>query len=118
MKKILSFLALASIATLSMVGCNKDADKTQAGVPDNITNSKLTPDEHKANLEQTAIDFVNYIDPADTEDIIASLYALAQYMSNAYEDEYYSQMAWIWLWVLRTSRHTTSHSLLHVLRRR
>ena len=47
---------------------------------EDIKESDLTPGEHKARLEEIAIEFVEAFNPADTEELVYSAEALAEYM--------------------------------------
>lgn len=87
MKRISSLLALALVTALTLVACKNDT-KQMAGIPDDLVDSTLTPDEHKENIEEIAVNFINYFDPADTEDLLVSIATLSEYIPYD-ESEYY-----------------------------
>jgi hypothetical protein len=62
-------------------------------VPEDINDSSLTPGGHKSKLEDIAIEFTNYFNPADTETIVYSILSLAEYLEYGDFPEYYSAMA-------------------------
>ena len=95
MKKILSSLALCAFIAPLLVGCNKGPEgdnNTPGNVDDYKTPSTLTPGEHKAKLEDIAVEFIGYVDLADFEEILDTLYCLAEYLE--YDEEYaYNELA-------------------------
>lgn len=94
MKKFLITLPVVAFALLSITAC-EDA-KNQQGpidVPEDINDSSLTPGEHKSKLEDIAIEFTNYFNPADTETIVYSILSLVEYLEYGDFPEYYSAMA-------------------------
>ena len=94
MKKILSSLALCAFIAPLLVGCNKgpEGNNTPGNVDDYNTPSTLTPGEHKAKLEDIAVEFIGYVDLADFEEILDALYCLTEYLE--YDEEYaYNELA-------------------------
>ena len=95
MKKILSSLALCAFIAPLLVGCNKgpeSGNNTPGNVDDYNTPSTLTPGEHKAKLEDIAVEFIGYVDLADFEEILDALYCLTEYLE--YDEEYaYNELA-------------------------
>ena len=95
MKKILSSLALCAFVAPLFVGCNKGPEgnnNTPGNVDDYNTPSTLTPGEHKAKLEDIAVEFIGYVDLADFEEILDALYCLTEYLE--YDEEYaYNELA-------------------------
>lgn len=94
MKKILLSLALCAFVAPLFVGCNKgpEGNNTPGNVDDYNTPSTLTPGEHKAKLEDIAVEFIGYVDLADFEEILDNLYCLAEYLE--YDEEYaYNELA-------------------------
>lgn len=95
MKKILSSLALCAFIAPLLVGCNKgpeSGNNTPGNVDDYNTPSTLTPGEHKAKLEDIAVEFIGYVDLADFEDILDTIYCLSEYLG--YEEEFaYNELA-------------------------
>ena len=95
MKKILLSLALCAFVAPLFVGCNKGPEgnnNTPGNVDDYNTPSTLTPGEHKAKLEDIAVEFIGYVDLADFEEISDALYCLAEYLE--YDEEYaYNELA-------------------------
>lgn len=94
MKKILLSLALCAFVTPLFVGCNKgpEGNNTPGNVDDYNTPSTLTPGEHKAKLEDIAVEFIGYVDLADFEEILDALYCLTEYLE--YDEEYaYNELA-------------------------
>lgn len=95
MKKILSSLALCAFIAPLLVGCNKDPESgnnTPGNVDDYNNASTLTPGEHKAKLEDIAVEFIGYVDLADFEEILDTIYCLAEYLE--YDEEYaYNELA-------------------------
>ena len=95
MKKLLSSLALCAFIAPLLVGCNKGPEggnNTPGNVDDYNTPSTLTPGEHKAKLEDIAVEFIGYVDLADFEEILDTLYCLAEYLE--YDEEYaYNELA-------------------------
>lgn len=95
MKKILLSLALCAFVAPLFVGCNKGPEgnnNTPGNVDDYNTPSTLTPGEHKAKLEDIAVEFIGYVDLADFEEILDTLYCLAEYLE--YDEEYaYNELA-------------------------
>lgn len=97
MKKILSSLALCAFIAPLLVGCNKGPESdnnTPGNVDDYNTPSTLTPGEHKAKLEDIAVEFIGYVDLADFEDILDALYCLAEYLGYDKEDWYGDEYAY------------------------
>lgn len=95
MKKILLSLALCAFVAPLFVGCNKSPEgnnNTPGNVDDYKTPSTLTPGEHKAKLEDIAVEFIGYVDLADFEEILDALYCLTEYLE--YDEEYaYNELA-------------------------
>lgn len=95
MKKILSSLALCAFIAPLLVGCNKgpeSGNNTPGNVDDYNTPSTLTPGEHKAKLEDIAVEFIGYVDLADFEEILDTIYCLSEYLG--YEEEFaYNELA-------------------------
>ena len=80
MKKfIFSTIILVSAMSLA-VSCDKNNDDSKLGIKDDYTASELTPDAHKAKLEEIAIEFVNYFNPSDAEELLTSAMSLVEYM--------------------------------------
>lgn len=97
MKKILSSLALCAFIAPLLVGCNKgpeSGNNTPGNVDDYNTPSTLTPGEHKAKLEDIAVEFIGYVDLADFEDILDALYCLTEYLEYDEEDWYGDEYAY------------------------
>ena len=95
MKKILSSLALCAFIAPLLVGCNKgpeSGNNTPGNVDDYNTPSTLTPGEHKAKLEDIAVEFIGYVDLAGLGDILNTIYCLSEYLG--YEEEFaYNELA-------------------------
>ena len=95
MKKILLSLALCAFVAPLFVGCNKGPESdnnTPGNVDDYNKPSTLTPGEHKAKLEDIAVEFIGYVDLADFEEILDTLYCLTEYLE--YDEEYaYNELA-------------------------
>ena len=95
MKKILLSLALCAFVAPLFVGCNKGPEgnnNTPGNVDDYKTPSTLTPGEHKAKLEDIAVEFIGYVDLADFEEILDTIYCLTEYLE--YDEEYaYNELA-------------------------
>ena len=95
MKKILLSLALCAFVAPLFVGCNKGPEgnnNTPGNVDDYNNASTLTPGEHKAKLEDIAVEFIGYVDLADFEEILDTIYCLAEYLE--YDEEYaYNELA-------------------------
>ena len=95
MKKILLSLALCAFVAPLFVGCNKGPESdnnTPGNVDDYNTPSTLTPGEHKAKLEDIAVEFIGYVDLADFEEILDTIYCLSEYLE--YDEEYaYNELA-------------------------
>ena len=95
MKQLLTSVALLAMTTTLFVACediNTATDGTinlpeSPNMPD--TPSGLTPGEHKSKLEDIAIEFLNYFEPTDTEDIIRVSKSLVEYLED-FEDAYYA----------------------------
>ena len=97
MKKILSSLALCAFIAPLLVGCNKgpeSGNNTPGNVDDYNTPSTLTPGEHKAKLEDIAVEFIGYVDLADFEGILDAIYCLAEYLGYEEEDWYGDEYAY------------------------
>ena len=97
MKKILSSLALCAFIAPLLVGCNKgpeSGNNTPSNVDDYNTPSTLTPGEHKAKLEDIAVEFIGYVDLADFEEILDTIYCLAEYLGYEEEDWYGDEYAY------------------------
>lgn len=97
MKKILLSLALCAFVAPLFVGCNKGPEgnnNTPGNVDDYNTPSTLTPGEHKAKLEDIAVEFIGYVDLADFEEILDTLYCLAEYLEYEEEDWYGNEYAY------------------------
>ena len=97
MKKILLSLALCAFVAPLFVGCNKSPESgnnTPGNVDDYNTPSTLTPGEHKAKLEDIAVEFIGYVDLADFEEILDTLYCLAEYLGYDKEDRYGDEYAY------------------------
>lgn len=95
MKKILLSLALCAFIAPLLVGCNKGPEgnnNSPGNVDDYNTPSTLTPGEHKAKLEDIAVEFIGYVDLADFEEILDTIYCLSEYLG--YEEEFaYNELA-------------------------
>lgn len=94
MKKILLSLALCAFVAPLFVGCNKGPEgnnNAPGNVDDYNTPSTLTPGEHKAKLEDIAVEFIGYVDLADFEEILDNLYCLAEYLE--YDEYAYNELA-------------------------
>lgn len=92
MKRFIISLALLALITPMFVACeygdqNSNGSTNLPGVPDNP--SQLTPGEHKSKLEDIAIEFVNYFEPTDTDDIIRVSKSFVEYLED-FEDMYYA----------------------------
>lgn len=86
MKKFFKLVALCAITSLySCTGPDKP-EPTQ-------NDSKLTPTEHQAKLEQIAIDLIDQINPDDFEELAYSLVTLSGRIpdENFEEEEYYPE---------------------------
>lgn len=97
MKKILSSLALCAFIAPLLVGCNKgpeSGNNTPGNVDDYNTPSTLTPGEHKAKLEDIAVEFIGYVDLADFEEILDTIYCLSEYLGYEEEDWYGDEYAY------------------------
>ena len=97
MKKILLSLALCAFVAPLFVGCNKGPESdnnTPGNVDDYNTPSTLTPGEHKAKLEDIAVEFIGYVDLADFEEILDALYCLSEYLGYEEEDWYGDEYAY------------------------
>ena len=97
MKKLLSSLALCAFIAPLLVGCNKGPEgdnNTPGNVDDYKTPSTLTPGEHKAKLEDIAVEFIGYVDLADFEEILDTIYCLAEYLGYEEEDWYGDEYAY------------------------
>lgn len=97
MKKILLSLALCAFVAPLFVGCNKGPESdnnTPGNVDDYNTPSTLTPGEHKAKLEDIAVEFIGYVDLADFEEILDALYCLTEYLEYDEEDWYGDEYAY------------------------
>lgn len=107
MKKLFLVLALFALVSTSFVACETpEKDKTEnpddPNNPDNPDNpdpdnpdepdTLMTPGEHKARLEEIALDFVNSFDVADVEDAADAAYNLAEYLDEGDFPDYYSDM--------------------------
>lgn len=98
MKRVFTSLALLALITPLFVACDEGGlskKPTNPGEnpgedfrPDNP--SELTPGEHKSKLEDIAIDFLNYIEPSDSEDIVRVCASLAEYLEDFDEDYIYA----------------------------
>ena len=89
MKKIILSLALCAFVAPLFVGC-QDTPEGPSNTPGNVDDfekpSTLTPGEHKAKLEDIAVEFVNYINPNDFQEIVDALYNLSEYLEHEEED--------------------------------
>ena len=95
MKKLFYSLALYAIMTLSMVACEskEDADPDKPNNPNNYTSdSNLTPGEHKAKLEDIALEFADSFNVSDVEDAVNALCNLSDYLEYGDFPDYYSNM--------------------------
>lgn len=95
MKKLLFISTLLTSMAISLSACETlTEDKSEDG-PSNVDgdfeDSSLTPGEHKARLEEIAIEFVEYFDANDTEELVDGALSLAEYMEDFdyYGDEPY-----------------------------
>lgn len=101
MKKIFYSLALCATITLLMVACAPMAEtdpndpntpgQTDPNNPNNPS-SELTPGEHKAKLEDIALEFVDSFNVSDVEDAVNALYNLSDYLEYGDFPDYYSNM--------------------------
>lgn len=97
MKKLLFALALLASMMISLSACdksNKENTEDGSGIINNgqfDEYSSLTPGEHKARLEEIAIEFVEYFEANDTEELVDGALSLAEYMEDFdyYGDESY-----------------------------
>ena len=93
MKRLFTSLALCTMSITLFCSCDTLFPNEE---PNNNQNSdkaeQHTPDEHKAKLEEIAIEFINYFNPDDTEDITRVLFALSEYIEYADFDEYAKAM--------------------------
>lgn len=97
MKKILLSLALCAFIAPLLVGCSKgpeSGNNTPGNVDDYKTPSTLTPGEHKAKLEDIAVEFIGYVDLADFEEILDTIYCLSEYLGYEEEDWYGDEYAY------------------------
>ena len=103
MKKLFYSLALCAAMALPMVSCEllentdpNDPDtpgQTDPNNPDDYdSNSNLTPGEHKAKLEDIALEFVDSFNVSDVEDAVNALFNLVDYLEYGDFPEYYSNM--------------------------
>lgn len=109
MRRVLRFLSIVAAATLALTACdkgvldnlNKPDDQNPGNTEDpnnpndpndpnnpvnpgdDVEDSDLTPGQHKAKLEDIALEFVNYFNPADVEDICKNLSVLGEYIDNS-----------------------------------
>ncbi len=79
MKRIKWIIAalMLSVMVLGTVSCTENN-----GIQEPVGDSMLTPDEHKAKLDQIGADLAGYINVNDYKDVILSLTALAEYTSQ------------------------------------
>lgn len=90
MKKLVYTPILFIAALLLFVACTKPEGEQLGTNPDDYSESKLSPGEHKSKLEDIAIEFVDKFDPKDTEELVESAMALAEYMDDFdYADDMY-----------------------------
>lgn len=89
MKKLFLFVALFATTALSVVSCNKNGG--DAGI-EISGDSKLTPGEHKARMEEIAIDFIDSFNVNDVEELVYELYDLADYLEWGDFPDYYGEM--------------------------
>lgn len=90
MKKLVYTPILFIAALLLFVACTKPEGEQLGTNPDDYSESKLSPGEHKSKLEDIAIEFVDKFDPNDTDDLVESAMALAEYMEDFdYADDMY-----------------------------
>lgn len=81
MKKLLFISTLLASMAISLSACDKlKEDKINGEFED----SNFTPGEHKARLEEIAIEFVEYFDANDTEELVNGALSLAEYMEDFY----------------------------------
>lgn len=101
MKKIFYSLALCATITLLMVACAPmaETDPNDPNTPGQIDpnnpnnpSSELTPGEHKAKLEDIALEFVDSFNVSDVEDAVNALYNLSDYLEYGDFPDYYSNM--------------------------
>ena len=101
MKKIFYSLALCATITLLMVACvpMAETDPNDPNTPGQIDpnnpnnpSSELTPGEHKAKLEDIALEFVDSFNVSDVEDAVNALYNLSDYLEYGDFPDYYSNM--------------------------
>ena len=95
MKKLLFISTLLTSMAISLSACETlTEDKSEDGpinVDGDFEDSSLTPGEHKARLEEIAVEFVEYFDANDTEELVDGALSLAEYMEDFdyYGDESY-----------------------------
>ena len=78
------FLVAISVGTV-LSSCNKDDDKELTG--DEIVNSNPeTPEDHKANLEQTGISLAEEISGLQSSDAMDALYSFSTIMNEDEDD--------------------------------
>lgn len=92
MKRFITLLSLVTLTSFTIVSCTNDKVNTKAPSVEDYEASELTPGEHKTKLEDIAVEFVNYFDPADTRDIVNSFINLSDYLYYGDFPEYYSAM--------------------------
>ena len=97
MKRLFTSLAIIAMIAPLFVACSGEelpASGDNSGVnyvPENP--SSLTPGEHKSKLEDIAVEFINYFNPADTEEIIRVIASLGEYLEDFevdYDYDYYA----------------------------
>lgn len=79
-RSIFTFAVLLSSLCLFTACDLFDKDKGKNDSKNDYKNSQLTPTEHQAKLEEMAIEFVNYFNPADVEPLAESLMTLSEYI--------------------------------------
>lgn len=100
MKRLLTSFALCAMALTTLSSCEqisgifgKEDDSTE------YKESKLTPTEHQAKIEQIAIDIVDQFNPKDVEELAYALMTLVEYIPEEYfpeqegelEEDYYDE---------------------------
>ena len=114
MRKFVYTTILFTSALLLSVACAKPDGEQLGTNPDDYSESELTPGQHKSKLEDIAIEFVDKFDPKDTDDLVESAMALAEYMEDFdYGDDMYIDTN-IPPWI-KPKRDMSSYSIMSYL---
>ncbi len=81
MKKYCYYL-ISAIAALFFVACDKNGLEEKDPFKEPDKSSKLTPDEHKAKLDEVATQFLSYVRAEDYKDVVESLNKLSYYTED------------------------------------